>query len=78
MLPYTDSIEDLGDSCGPLFVIFFDARNSYHQIIAREFDQEKLTFFTCSGTKKTYKVLHLGPTNAPTFYTAMMQSLRKE
>ena len=55
MLPYTDSIEDLGDSCGPLFVIFFDARNIYHQIIAREFDQEKLTFSLAVEQKKRIK-----------------------
>ena len=28
--------------------------------------------------KETYEVLPFGPTNAPSFYTAMMHSLRKE
>ena len=73
-----DSIEDLGDSCGPIFTISLDARSGYHQIRVRKSDQEKLAFFTPSGDKKTYKVLPFGPTNAPSFYTAMMQALRKE
>ena len=34
--------------------------------------------FSLAVEQKMYTVLHLGPTNAPTFYTAMMQSLRKE
>ena len=73
-----DSIEDLGDSCGPFFTIFLDVRSGYHQTRVRKYDQEKLAFFAPSVEKKTYEVLPFGPTKAPSFYTAMIQSLRKE
>ena len=73
-----DSIEDLGDSCDPIFTISLDARSGYHQIRVRKCDQEKLALFTPSVEKKTYAFLPFGPTNTPSFYTAMMQSLRKE
>ena len=57
-----DSIENLGDSCGPVYTISLDARSGYHQIGVRKSDQEKLAFFTPSGEKKTYNVLPLdGP-----------------
>ena len=72
-----DSIEDLGDSCGPIFTISLDTRTGYHQLRVRKCDQEKLTFFTPSGEKKTYDVLPFVPKNTPSFYTAMMQTLRK-
>ena len=73
-----DSIEDLGDSSGPIFTISLDVRSGYRQIRVRKCDQEKLAFFTPSREKKTYEVLPFGPTNEPSFYTAMMQTLRKE
>ena len=63
----TDSIEDLGDSCGPVYTISLDARSGCHQIGVRNSDQEKLAFFTPSCEKKTYNVLPFGPTNAPGF-----------
>ena len=73
-----DRIEDLGDSCGPIFIISLDIRSGYHQIGVRKCDQEKLAFFNPSGEMKEYEILPFGPTNALSFYTAMMQSLRKE
>ena len=73
-----DSIEDLGNSCSLFFTISLDARSGYHQIRVRKCDQERLAFFTPSGEKGTYKVLLFGSTNAQYFYTAMIQSLRKE
>ena len=78
ILRCADSIEDLGDSCGSIFTISLDARSGYHQIRVRKCDQEKLVFFTPSGEKKTYEILPFRPTNAPSFYTAMMQTLRHE
>ena len=73
-----DSTEDLGDSCGPIFIISLDTRSGYHQIRVRKCDQEKLAFFTPGGEKETYEVLPFGPTNEPSFYTTMMHTLRKE
>ena len=61
-----------------MYKILLDSRSSYHPIRVRKPDQEKLALFTPSGEKKTYNVLPFGPTNAPGYYTAMMQSLRKE
>ena len=72
------SIEDLGDSCGKLMIIFLDDRSGYHQISVRFYDREKLAFFTPCGKKKTYKVMHFGPKSAPAFCTAMIQILREE
>ena len=44
-----DSIEDLDDSCGPIFTISLDTRSGCHHIKVRKCDQEKLVFFTLSG-----------------------------
>ena len=73
-----DSIEELRDSCGVLFIISLDARSGYHQIRVRKCDQEKLTLYTPDSKKKTYTVVPFGPKNAPVFNTAMMQILRDD
>ena len=73
---YADSIEDLGDSCDSLSIIFLITWGGYHQIRGQESDQKKLSP-TTSGTKKTYKVLPFVPTHALAIYSVMMQSLRK-
>lgn len=73
-----DSIEDLSDSCGSFSIISLDTWSGYHQIRYRRSDQEKLALFTPNGTKKTFEVIPFGPKNAQTFYTTMMQYLRKE
>ena len=49
---YVDSVEDLGDSCGPIFTMSLDTRSGYHQIRVRKCDQEKFAFFIPSGEKK--------------------------
>ena len=72
------SIEDFGDSNGPMFFITLDARQGYHQIAVRGCDQEKLAFFTPDGSKKTFVVMPFGPKNAPSFYTAMMKDFQKK
>ena len=59
-------------------MISLDTQSGYHQIRVRESDQEKLVFFTPSGTKQIFRVMPFDPKNSPAFYTAMMQSLRKE
>ena len=44
-IPYcADSIEDLDDSGGPLYMISLNARSDYHQIQIRSCDQDKLVF----------------------------------
>ena len=44
-IPYcADSIEDLDDSGGPLYMISLNARSDYHQIKIRSYDQDKLVF----------------------------------
>ena len=53
-----DSIEDLGDSYRKLFFISFDVRSDYHQVPVREYDQEKLSFFTYEG-KRFFLLLYL-------------------
>ena len=73
-----DSMEELRDSCGILFIMSLDVRSGYHQIRVRKCDQEKLTLFTPDGKKKTYTVMPFGPKNAPVFYTAMIQILRDD
>ena len=45
----SDSIKDLGNSYGKLYLISFDDRSGYHQIRVRECDQEKLAFFIPEG-----------------------------
>ena len=59
-------------------MISLDARSGYHQIRVRESDEEKLVFFNPSGTKKKLRVMPFGPKHFPTFYIAMMQSLRTD
>ena len=71
------SIEDFGDSCGPMFTISLDARSGQHKLTIRKCDQEKLAFFTPSEEKKTYEVLPFGPTNAQSSYTTIMQTIQK-
>ena len=47
-----DSIEELGDSCGILFIISLDARSGYHQIRVRQCDQEKLAFLPLMARRR--------------------------
>ena len=43
-----DSIEDPGDSYGPILIISLDTRIGYYQIRVRKFDKNNLAFFTPS------------------------------
>ena len=52
-----DSIEDLRNYCGNIFIISPDTRSGYHLIRVRKCDQERLVFFTLSGINKTYTVM---------------------
>ena len=78
ILRCANSIEDLGDSCGTMHKIFLDVQNCCNQMFVRTSDQENFTFFTPSGSNKTYNVLPFGHTNAPNFKTSMMQALCKK
>ena len=49
-----------------------------HQIAVKHSDQEKLAFFAPDDFKYCFTVMPFGPTNAPTFYTAMMRNFRLE
>ena len=73
ILRCADSIEDFGDSNGPMFFINLDARQGYHQITVSFSDQEKLAIFCPDGSKKTFEVMPFGTKNAPLFYTAIMK-----
>ena len=80
MLPIprcAESIEDFGDSNGPMFSITLDARQGYHQILVRFRDREKLVFFTPDGKKKTFRVMPFGPKNTLVFYTGMMKTFQE-
>ena len=73
-----ESIEDFGDSNGPMFFITLDTQQAYHQILVRLQDREKLAFFTPDCKKKAFRVVPFGPKNAPVFYTAMMKTFQEE
>ena len=44
----------------------------------REEDRGKLAFFAPDNRKYTFNILPFGPTNAPPFYTAMMEGFKDE
>ena len=44
----------------------------------REIDREKLALFSPDGLKYTFKVMPFGPTNAPSFYSEIMNSIKDE
>ena len=72
----SDSIEDLGDSHGRLFLISRDACSGYHQIRVPPCDEERLYVFTPDGKKKCFIVVPFGPNNLLTFYTVTMKILQ--
>ena len=73
-----DSVYMLGNGSVKIFIITLDARQGYHQIVVRYCDQEKLAFFGPDDFKYCFTVMPFGPTNAPTFYTAMMRNFKEE
>ena len=69
------------DSWGPAGVLWFiciDKAQGYHQIGVKHGDREKLAFFGPDSLKYTFKVLPFGPTNTPSFYTAMIRQFQDE
>ena len=73
-----DSITILGRGSAVIFIFALDARQGYHQIAVKEEDQEKLAFFAPNNEKYCFTVMPFGPTNAPSFYTAMMHNFQTE
>ena len=73
-----DSIYMLGNGSVLIFLITLDARQGYHQVGVKVSDQDKLAFFGPDDYKYCYTVMPFGPTNAPTFYTAMMRNFKQE
>jgi hypothetical protein len=73
-----DAIDDFGDGFGRLWFIGLDTRQGYHQIRVRLIDHDKLAFFGPDGKKYTFKVMPIGPKNAPACYTAMMRIMQDE
>ena len=61
-----------------IYLITVDAKQGYHQVAVKRSDQSKLAFFAPNNKKYTFKVMPFGPTNAPAFYTCMMQEFREE
>ena len=73
-----DSISIIGNGSQFIWIISPDARQGYHQVLAKRIDREKLAFFSRHGWKYTFKVIPCGPTNTPAFYSAMMKSMKDE
>lgn len=73
----TNSIEDCGDSCGFLKIIFLDARSGYHQISIRLYDGEKALIYYLRQNENVHNHA-FGPKKSPVFYTTMMQFLRED
>ena len=60
----------LGNQSCCIYIIALDA--------VKLLDQEKLAFFSPDDNKYCFPVMLFGPTNAPTFYTAVMQDFKTE
>ena len=74
-----DSVTIVGIQVGgKMFFISLDAKQGYHQIRVKEIDQPKLAFFAPNGKKYTFTVMPFGPTNAPSFYTCMMNDFKTD
>ena len=61
-----------------VYLITVDAKQGYHQVAVKPSDVEKLAFFAPNDKKYAFTVMPFGPTNAPAFYTCMMQELRDQ
>lgn len=73
-----DAISVLMIDGDEIWIITVDACQGYHQVVVRKVDQEKLAFFTPNHKKYTWNVMLFGPTNAPAYYTAMMNVFQTE
>ena len=73
-----DAIAILGCGAAMLWIITLDARQGYHQVAVRPSDREKLAFFGPDDLKYCFTVMPFGPTNDPSFYSAMMKDFKTE
>ena len=73
-----DAIEIIDIGTQYIWIFSLDARQGYHQVTDRKIDREKLDFFSSDGWKYTFKVMPLGLTNTPEFYSAMMKNMKDE
>ena len=74
-----DSVTIVGVQVGGhMYFISLDAKQGYHQVRVVKVDQEKLAFFAPNGKKYTFTVMPFGPTNAPSFYTCMMNDFQTD
>ena len=73
-----DAINVLNVGGTRIFLITVDAKQGYHQVAVKKEDRTKLAFFAPNHRKYTFKVMPFGPTNAPAFYTCMMQDFARE
>lgn len=73
-----DSIASLDQGSNTIYQISMDADSGYHQIKVKDSDHEKLAFFAPDHQKYTFTVMPFGPTNAPSFYSAMMYDFKTE
>ena len=71
-------IDILGLGSILLFRIDIDDRQGYHKIAVQPQDQEKLEFFAPDDEKYYFTVMPFGPTNAPKFYSAMINKFKDE
>ncbi len=74
-----DAVNAIGIQDGrQMFFISLDAKQGYHQVVVATVDRPKLAFFAPDGKKYTFKVMPFGPTNAPAFYTCMMNDFQQD
>jgi hypothetical protein len=74
-----DAIDILGACIGDvIYFIALDAKQGYHQVAVKSSDMEKLAFFGPDNKKYCFTVMPFGPTNAPAFYTCMMNQFKLE
>jgi hypothetical protein len=71
-----NSIDNFGDSHGPLFFISVDGKSGFHQVFVSKCSQEKLAFFAPDLNKYCYNIMPFGPKRVPAVFTAMMRKLQ--
>ena len=60
------------------YYIDVNSSSGYNQVSVRKTYREKLAFFAPDHEKYTWKVMHFGPCNAPTFFTCITKVMQNE